>query len=382
MASVHRKTTSKYWFARYYDTEGKQHCCSTKQTDKKKAQKVADGYEGIYRSRNTIDYVRDTFNRIAREIDPDAQVLTVKDYFKRWREGHAGELAERTLESYDKRMKDFLGFFGEVKALDAVRKSHALAFRGSIAGNASNATANHAIKIMSSVFGSAMKEGIISGNPFSDIKPLTDDSTAKETFTQEQLESLLDIADTEWTSLIMLGYYTAQRLGDLVSLTWAQVNMDKRTIYFKTEKTGRAFHREMSDTLHAFISTLQRGLPTSPLHPKVYALRERTGIGAVSKEFTRLMVLAGIAKVRPNNKKRDKEGDVSREVNPLTFHSIRHTAATDLREKAGASDSLARDIVGHDSELVDRGYVHHDPKIERATVNKLPTLKVSLGKSG
>jgi site-specific recombinase XerD len=245
--------------------------------------------------------------------------VAVKYYFKRWREGHAGELAERTLESYDKRMKDFLGFFGEVKALDAVRKSHALAFRGSIAGNASNATANHAIKIMSSVFGSAMKEGIISGNPFSDIKPLTDDSTAKETFTQEQLESLLDIADTEWTS---------------------------------------------------------------PLHPKVYALRERTGIGAVSKEFTRLMVLAGIAKVRPNNKKREKEGDVSREVNPLTFHSIRHTAATDLREKAGASDSLARDIVGHDSELVDRGYVHHDPKIERATVNKLPTLKVSLGKSG
>jgi hypothetical protein len=34
-------------------------------------------------------------------------------------------------------------------------------------------------------------------------------------------------------------------------------------------------------------------------------------------------------------------------------HRSRRTAATDHREKAGASDSLARDIVGHDSELIE-----------------------------
>ena len=40
-------------------------------------------------------------------------------------------------------------------------------------------------------------------------------------------------------------------------------------------------------------------------------------------------------------------------VNPLSFHSLRHTAATLLR-MTGSSEAVAREIIGHDSASVDR----------------------------
>ena len=64
----------------------------------------------------------------------------------------------------------------------------------------------------------------------------------------------------------------------------------------------------------------------------------------------------------------------------LSFHSLRHAAATWLRD-VGVSESIAMEIVRHDSKSVDRAYVHSDPERIRAEINKLPSLEVSLRKS-
>ena len=85
------------------------------------------------------------------------------------------------------------------------------------------------------------------------------------------------------------------------------------------------------------------------------------------------MVTAGCCAAKPNTKKREKKGDVSREVNPLTFHSLRHAAATWLRD-AGVSESLAMELIGHDSVSVDRGYVHTNPQAMRDALNRLPSI--------
>lgn len=44
-----------------------------------------------------------------------------------------------------------------------------------------------------------------------------------------------------------------------------------------------------------------------------------------SRDHGRVLPLtAGLCVAKPNNKKREKKDDVSREVNPLTFRSLRH----------------------------------------------------------
>ena len=52
---------------------------------------------------------------------------------------------------------------------------------------------------------------------------------------------------------------------------------------------------------------------------------------------------------------------------------FRHTAISMLKN-AGVSDSVTRDIVGHESVAVSRAYTHIDAGSKRAAMEKLPTI--------
>lgn len=385
MAYIRKIERSPYWVACYRDREGRLHNKSTRvdatQQNRAKAQKIADAYEGAYGARVASDYFRSNLQSIIKEIDPDAMhIATVKEYFDQWMQSHAGELAQTTIVSYKKRMEMFADFVGADKMIDSIKVSHALGFRGMIAKQSSNATANNSLKILASVFASAMNEGVIVGNPFAKVKRLSSDSVTKKHFTLAQVQRLISVADAEWKSMIIFGLYTAQRLGDITTLTWGQIDLDRREILFNTEKTGRSMAIPAHDALWRHIESLQRGLPESPLHPRAFKMRQEVGIGIVSRGFRRVMVKAGLAAAYEKKRKRTEEGDVSKEVSELSFHSLRHAAATWLRD-VGVSESIAMEIVGHDSRSVDRAYVHSDPERMRAEINKLPSLEVSLGKS-
>jgi integrase len=62
----------------------------------------------------------------------------------------------------------------------------------------------------------------------------------------------------------------------------------------------------------------------------------------------------------------------------LSFHSFRHTLTTWLKS-SGASNALAQMIIGHDSELVSRGYTHLGAKDTVESIRRLPD--VTLGRS-
>jgi len=56
----------------------------------------------------------------------------------------------------------------------------------------------------------------------------------------DELKSILAIADPEWQSLVKFGLYTGQRLSDLVSLTWSQIDLERDEIRLTTHKTGKS----------------------------------------------------------------------------------------------------------------------------------------------
>src|SRR5208282_1084249 len=68
-----------------------------------------------------------------------------------------------------------------------------------------------------------------------------------------------------------------------------------------------------------------------------------------------------------------KGRDARRQTSELSFHSLRHTFTTWLKS-AGASNALAQMIVGHDSEVVSRGYTHLDADDTKAAISKLPDV--------
>jgi hypothetical protein len=66
---------------------------------------------------------------------------------------------------------------------------------------------------------------------------------------------------------------------------------------------------------------------------------------------------------------------------PLTFHCLRHTYTT-LLKIVCPSEAIARELVGHRSQLVSQVYTHLDETTMRNAVKDLPDLFEGLDAQG
>lgn len=68
-----------------------------------------------------------------------------------------------------------------------------------------------------------------------------------------------------------------------------------------------------------------------------------------------------------------KGRETARVRSEVTFHSLRHTA-TSLLKKAGVSEAVARDIIGHESAAISRHSTHIDEGAKRKALAKRPDV--------
>ena len=89
MASLRRFSDSKFWYACFTGPDGRRAQRSTKETDRKRAQKIADQYEGVAdtgrmgllterQARKVIGEIFQISNRHALVSE------TINDYFTHW----------------------------------------------------------------------------------------------------------------------------------------------------------------------------------------------------------------------------------------------------------------------------------------------------------
>src|SRR5437899_7359345 len=97
--------------------------------------------------------------------------------------------------------------------------------------------------------------------------------------------------------------------------------------------------------------------------PKAADLAEKDTGTIATKVYDDILAPAGLVPVRPRFEAApDGKGrSAKRKQSELSFHSFRHTFTTWLKS-AGASNALAQMVVGHDSEVVSRGYTHLSAK--------------------
>src|SRR5271165_500807 len=234
MASVTRKKGSKYWFACFRDEKGKQHQKSTKQTSHGKALKVAERFEEVSQKRLSVRAVRETVIDLAKQSYGDViPIATTRRYFSDWLKMKALEVEPGSLELYAKAVNKFLNFLGDRAEMEicTVTRASIVEFRNSVAATVSAATTNGDLGIIKHVFRRARLEGYIVEDPSELVEPVRDDQKVKKrAFTVQELQRMLEVADKEWKSLILFGLYTGQRLGDVVSLTWDNVDLARNEI--------------------------------------------------------------------------------------------------------------------------------------------------------
>lgn len=162
--------------------------------------------------------------------------------------------------------------------------------------------------------------------------------------------------------------------GEGVTLRRGNVDLAQRELVVTTRKTGRRQVLPLAVPLLRHLESIPASEnATEPLFPKACATRGRSQCGSMlSSQFHGILVVAGLAQARPHTNT-GKGRDTRREAGGLSFHCLRHTV-TSLLKNAGVSDAVARDIIGHNSPAVSASYTHIDMDAKRRAVDKLPDI--------
>lgn len=372
MASLRTRKTSRYYWACFTDATGKRIQRTTgilntgKAREGNEAMRIAGEYEEAARKLRDARKVRKVIEDLHKRISGmELPSITLRGYVTRWLGAKEHGTAASTQGFYQGSTAKFLEFLGpEADAnLQDITREHLDRFRSQQAGERKLApkTVNHDLKCLKMLFKSARRDGFITED-ISEHVSLVKESRAtdgRSVFTMDQLRAVLAQADEEWRSMIFLGMYTGQRLGDLANLRWSQVDLERQEIRLTTAKTGKRLiipmARPLADHLMKAPSSDD---PAASLHPRAAAVTERSGkTSTLSNQFTALLAAAGLRERKAHRATHGNGRGVGRDRSGLSFHSLRHTANSLLKE-AGIPDAVIQALIGHDDRDISDHYTH------------------------
>jgi integrase len=347
---------------------------STKETDKKKAQEICDGWQEAERlaetGHATEDQILDIFNQTLRRVGLRAiTVLRVEKSFSDFLSSK--ECSPSTRSAYEHAFTEFLEFLGhrrnapmesitEVDIADFIKHLQKSGLR--------NSTVNKMVKSnLSTPFARALKFGKIRYNPVAACESLPNDSETKDVFSAQDTMRLIEAAPSaDWAGLITLAYCSGMRLMDAANLEWHGVDLENDLLSFTERKTGKAaclgLHPDFKDWLleHANVEKQEYVFP---------ALAGQSGSGGngLSRQFSAIMAKAGLVGRTLNTSK-----GKGRNQSSLGFHSFRHSAVSAVYNKS-ASEDIARRVSQHKGDVIQR-YIHPDAALLRQSVQLIPRL--------
>ena len=171
-------------------------------------------------------------------------------------------------------------------------------------------------------------------------------------FRPEEVENLLKVArvlDQKWRklpALIVLGFHTGLRVGNLLDLKWRDIDLEARTATVAVTKNGRPHIAPLTDRCLEELLRLRKGQPDervfkSYLNDKPF--NYRTLWGKVCKE-------AGY------------EG--------RTFHWLRHGCGSALAS-AGVAQAQIMQVMGHRTLVASARYMHSNVDDRRDVVGRV-----------
>jgi integrase len=98
---------------------------------------------------------------------------------------------------------------------------------------------------------------------------------------------------------------TGQRLADIATLTWDNVDLSRNEIRLKTLKTAKQLTIPIAAPLRTHLDSLAVGdEPGSPIHPRAFSTMRRQGkSGNLSNQFSDILAKAGLRQKTPHRSK-------------------------------------------------------------------------------
>ena len=381
MPSIHLNKAKPFWYAAFTNADGRRSFKSTGTKDRREAQLTClewadaarEGRNGTLTEHRIRKTMSDIFMRANRE---KMSTGTARQFLDSWLKAKELEVAESSLPEYTRSVNALLESLG-IKAdrpVDAITRNDALAFRAALAQRIGPASVNKTLRILRGAWTQAKEAALTLENVFPSSLELKEKSGAKRRpLTMPELKKVLEYCNDEWRGMVLLGLYTGQRLGDLAGLTWGCVDLESRVVSFTTKKTDRPMQIPLAEPLHRYLlARPSADTSDAPVLPDIHATLDSGGSGTLSRQFGEILARAGLVTRKPHRKV-GKGRDARRTSGGLSFHCLRHTA-TSLLKNAGVSDVVAREIIGHDSEAISRVYTHIEAKTLKNAVATMPDV--------
>ena len=214
----------------------------------------------------------------------------------------------------------------------------------------SNATINKYKKLVSVVFNYGIRELGLTDNPTRYIRSLPEKKGRTRYLSDNERERLFKACrNSKWDKLyllVLMAITTGARRGELLSLRWNSLDIDKQTAYVQTSKNGE---------------------------PKVLPLTE-----SVIKELGRFSLNDGslifASEINPDKPyvffKQWKRVRHEAELIDFRFHDLRHTTASYLAQNGATLIEIA-DVLGHKQIEVTKRYAHLCIEHKSSLINRV-----------
>jgi integrase len=215
-----------------------------------------------------------------------------------------------------------------------------------------SASVNREIEVLKRIFNLAMRDGLVQHNPCWKVKRLPEDNVRKRVLSQEELRKLIAELPPHAADLVIVGYWTGMRLGEILNLTWDRVNLKEG--YFRlTEadtKTREPRDVYFSESVHNILERIRKGKLSNIAYVFTY---NGLPIKNIKTALTRAKQKAGIEN--------------------FCFHDLRHTFVTNAR-RAGVDQTVIMKLTGHKTLSMFTRYDSVEPRDAQDALKKLDAL--------
>nr|DAF15328.1 MAG TPA: Integrase [Caudoviricetes sp.]DAP69590.1 MAG TPA: Integrase [Caudoviricetes sp.] len=310
---------------------------------------------------------------------------TVDQWFARWKELYKAEqgITAKSLRMYDEKYQNYIQPVVGHKKMSAVTEMQLQAVMNTTADK-SRSTALKVRMVIQQMFRRAYRARMIPFDPSEDLQiPRTATENARRSLTDDERRLFLACAPKIPCAEILLAmYYTGMRPGELMALTWGDIDFDNNEISVtKTVESGSSGKIKAPKT-SAGIRMIPLRKPLRELlepkqgEPGDYVFRNQAGNQQNTASFDRVwqstlraMDIANGAMVYRN---KIIESTLAGDLVP---YCLRHTFCTDL-QAAGVPINVAKMLMGHsDISVTANIYTHSDRDTLHKNMEKVDAEK-------
>jgi integrase len=170
------------------------------------------------------------------------------------------------------------------------------------------ATVNREVACLKTIFSKAVKDGKAERNPAQGVKLLKENNERDRVLSPDEYSRLMAACPEHLKPVVKLAYHSGMRQGEILGLTWGQVDLKEGFIRLnpKHTKTKEGRLVPLSRELLGLFKAIPQGLPMTP----VFTYKGHS-VAEMKRSFTTACKRAGIE--------------------DFTFHDLRHTAINNWR---------------------------------------------------